>query len=162
MTDYSKPFPDSIQIKVARPTGLYAHENFPESRHAIDFLVDVGTLTSASRDGRVFKIKQDSDKHFTPKDLQDVTIEQVIQLANEYTNFVCIQHEDGTYAEYLHLGKDGVVVEEGQEVKEGGLLGYTGWSGVMDKPVLHFNVFRVEDGKAISIPTNLNDLVRDK
>jgi len=137
---YKYPLPENIEIKMVQPTGEYAHENFIESRYAIDFLIDVGTPVLAARDGKVFKIKTDSDRWGLDK-----------SLANE-VNFVAIDHGDGTYAEYLHLRKDRVMVKEGQQVKEGDLLGYTGLSGCMDAPHLHFNLFKVENGKGISIP----------
>ena len=158
MADYNRPFPDSIEVKVSRPTGTYAHENFPESKYAIDFLLEQGTSILAARGGKIIKVKSDSDKYFRPEDLRDKTLDEIVQLANTCTNYVGIQHDDGTYTEYWHLAKDGVAVKEGQEVKQGDLLGYTGWSGIMDAPGLHFNAFMIKDGKAISIPTNLNDL----
>ena len=98
------------------------------------------TPVLSAREGVVWKIKSDSDTWGLDKNL-----------ASE-VNFVAIDHGDGTYAEYLHLGKDRVIVEKGQKVKAGDLLGYTGLSGVMDKPHLHFNVFKIENWKSVSIP----------
>jgi len=143
-TEYQLPFPATIEKRIVQPTGEYAHENFPESRHAIDFLLDVGTPILASRGGTVVKTKSDSDRHGLD-----------VKLANE-VNYVAVNHGDGTFAEYLHLGKDQVEVEEGQEVQAGDLLGYSGLSGCMSHPHLHFNVFKIEDGKGVSIPTELN------
>ena len=135
---YQHPLPKNIEIKTAKPSGEYAHENFPESKYAIDFLVDVGTPVLAARDGTVWKVKADSDKWGLDKNLA------------QEVNFVAIDHGDGTYAEYLHLGKDKIEVREGQKVKMGDLLGYIGLSGVMDKPHLHFNVFKIKSGKGVS------------
>jgi len=137
---YQYPLPKNVEIKIAHPTGEYAHENFSESKYAIDFLVDVGTPVIAVRGGVVWRTKNDS-----------VTWGLDKNLASE-VNFVSVDHGDGIYAEYLHLGKDKVAVKEGKQVKKGDLLGYTGLSGCMDVPHLHFNLFRVEDGKGISIP----------
>lgn len=137
---YRYPLAKNIEIKTAKPTGEYAHENFPEIKYAVDFLAEIGTPVLATRDGIVWKIKSDSDKWGLDKDL------------SQEVNFVAIDHGDGTYAEYLHLGKDKVVVERGQKVKVGDLLGYTGLSGCMDEPHLHFNVFKIENGKGTSIP----------
>ena len=84
-------------------------------------------------------------------------LDDIRKLALEYTNLVCVDHEDGTFAEYLHLASE-IPVQVGEEVEQGKtLLGYTGWSGVMDKHHLHFNVFRVEDGQALSIPFEFQD-----
>ena len=136
---YQYPLQKSVEVKITQPTGEYSHENFPESKYAVDFLADVDTPVLAARDGMVWKIKNDSNKWGLDKNL-----------ANE-VNFVAIDHGDDTYAEYLHLGKNRVIVEEGQKVKTGDILGYTGLSGVMDKPHLHFNVFKIDNGKSVSI-----------
>ncbi len=143
-TGYQLPFQATVEKRIVQPTGEYAHENFSESRYAIDFLLDVGTPILASRGGTVFRTKSDSDRHGLD-----------IKLANE-VNYVAVNHDDGTFAEYLHLGKDQVEVEEGQKVQAGDLLGYSGLSGCMSAPHLHFNVFKIVDGKAVSIPTELN------
>jgi len=71
-------------------------------------------------------------------------------------NFVAIVHKDQTYDEYLHLGKDSVVVTTGQKVSRGDVLGYTGLPGCMSAPHLHLNVFKTKGGKAVSIPISLS------
>ncbi len=142
---YNYPLPKNIKIEIAHPVGDYAHENFIESKYAVDFLVDIGTLVLAARDGKVLKIKDDSDKWGLDRNLA------------QEVNFVIIDHGDRTYSEYLHLGKNKVLVKEGQQVKIGNLLGYTGLSGCMDTPHLHFNLFRVENGKGVSTPVEWNN-----
>lgn len=140
---YKIPLPKNVNVEAVSPKGKYVHENFPESKYAVDFLVDIGTPVLAAHRGVVFKMKSDSNRWgLDKKFLNDV-------------NFVAINHRDGTYAEYLHLGKDKVVVKNGDEVKAGDVLGYTGYSGVMDIPHLHFNVFKIEEGKGVSIPFEL-------
>ena len=143
--NYIKPFPKGIKYKIAKPKGIYVHENYPESKYAIDFLLDINTPILASRDGMVVKLKSDSNKW------------GVDSKFTKEVNFVAIDHGGNTYSEYLHLGKDKVIVKKGQKVKVGKLLGYTGFSGVMDSPHLHFNVFKIENGKGISIPFKLKN-----
>lgn len=144
---YRKPFPDTIKTKVASPKGAaYAHESYPESKFAIDFLMDVDSPVLAARGGIVIAVKDDSDEWGI-----DLSFAQS-------ANYVGINHGDGTYAEYLHLGKEKVVVKKGQNIAQGQLLGYTGLSGCMDLPHLHFNLFRVENGKGISIPVAFGNL----
>ena len=142
---YVKPFPKGTKYKISKPKGIYAHENYPESKYALDFLLDINTPVLASRNGVVIKVKSDSDKWgLNPKFTKEV-------------NFVAIDHWDNTYSEYLHLGKDKVIVKKGHKVKVGKLLGYTGFSGIMDLPHLHFNVFKIENSKGISIPFKLKN-----
>lgn len=146
---YRIPFPETVEMKIVRPTGKYAHENFPESRYALDFLLDVDIPILAARSGKVIKTKSDSDKWGLDA-----------KLANE-VNYVAIDHGDGTYAEYLHLGKNRVEVREGQDVETGDLLGYSGLSGCMSHPHFHFNVFKIEDGKGVSIPFEFAEAERN-
>jgi murein DD-endopeptidase MepM/ murein hydrolase activator NlpD len=137
---YKLPLPSNVQTKMVQPTGIYSHKNYPESKYAIDFLVDVDTPVLAAREGIVWRTKSDSSEYgLDPKFSTKV-------------NFVAIEHNDGTFAEYVHLGKDKIVVKVGQRVKVGDILGYTGLSGCMDLPHLHFNLFTVKNGRGISIP----------
>jgi len=149
-TEYKLPFPETVEKKIVRPTGEYAHENSPESKYAIDFLLDINTPILAARGGKVIQAKSDSDNHGLDAKLADEA------------NYVAIYHGDGTYAEYIHLGKDKVEVQEGQEVETGDLLGYSGLSGCMSDPHLHFNAFKIKDGKGVSIPVEFTDLGSNK
>lgn len=136
---FKLPLSENIKRETSQPTGVYAHENYPESKYAIDFLVPINTPVLAAKDGVVWKIKSDSDEYgLDPKFAEKV-------------NFVALNHGDETFSEYVHLAKNGVIVEIGQEVKTGDVIAYTGLSGCMDLPHLHFNVFKREDGKGISI-----------
>ena len=139
-SEYKIPFPKDVEFKIAKPTGDYAHENYPEIYYAIDFVVPINTPVSAIKAGKTIVLKDDSDEY----GIDPSFIDKV--------NFVVIDHQDGTYAEYLHLAKGKIKVKKGDEVKPGDLLGYTGLSGCMDGAHLHLNVFEIKDGKAISIP----------
>jgi len=136
---YRLPFPKRIKKKLAKPKGLYAHENYPESRYAIDFVMLVGTPILAARAGKVVRVKDNSDKWGVDFQYEDKV------------NYVVIKHRNGTFAEYLHFRKKQIVVKIGDKVKTGDLLGYSGLSGCMDKPHLHFNVLKIRNGKVISI-----------
>lgn len=138
---YQLPFPKSTKFKIAKPKGDYAHENFPEIKYAIDFVVPADTPVLAIKSGKVTNLKNDSNEWGLD--------------FNKYAdkvNFVEIEHENETFAEYFHLGKDKVKVKIGDKIKAGDLIAYTGFSGLMDRPHLHLNVFRIRNGKAISIP----------
>jgi len=139
---YGPALPRGTKFEIAKPTGDYAHEKSPKTAHAVDFKVPIGTEVIAVKGGEVIETKSDSNKY--GKDMK---------FAKE-ANLVTIDHRDGTYSEYLHLGKNKVNVEKGQIVEEGDLLGYTGLSGCMIKenPHLHLNIAKIEDGNVISIP----------
>lgn len=134
------------KIKKTKPKGVFAHENFPGTKYAQDFLLKAGTKIYAAREGVVILTKS---RYSTwgphPK------------YAGK-ANLVAIQHHDGTYAEYMHLSKGGVLVRKGQKVKTGDPIGFIGYSGTMDVPHLHLNVFKVIGNKkrrGISIPFRL-------
>jgi murein DD-endopeptidase MepM/ murein hydrolase activator NlpD len=137
---YKYPFPENIEAKPVQPTGIYTHGNYPESKYAIDFLLPEGTSILAAREGKVMKTKDDSNEY------------GLNPIYATKANYVAIEHNDGTYAEYVHLKHKGVTVQQGQVVQAGEIIGYSGLSGCMDVSHLHFNVFKIEDGKGISIP----------
>jgi len=101
------------------------------SEYAIDFKMDVGTKIYAARDGIVVRIKEDSNKRGFSKAFA------------KYGNFVLILHSDGTFGTYYHLRKNGVLVNVGQRVSRGTLLGYSGNTGYTSGPHLHFAVLKV-------------------
>jgi hypothetical protein len=72
-------------------------------------------------------------------------------------NFVRVRHADGTAATYAHLKHQGVATTPGEQVTAGQLLGYSGRSGDVVEPHLHFVVTRVVENSAgwreeVSIP----------
>lgn len=56
----------------------------------------------------------------------------------DHTNQVAICHPDGTISRYLHLMKDSILVEQGEEVACGEPLALLGSSGRSSAPHLHF------------------------
>ena len=139
------------EVKIVNPSGDFAHENYPESKYAKDFVLPLGTPVLAARRGFVNLAKYDSDVHYSSTEVKDLTMPEKRELANKYTNLVGIDHKDGALTEYAHLAKRRAV-SEGQNVEEGELIGYVGLSGITDLPHLHFNAFKIENGKGISIP----------
>lgn len=58
-----------------------------------------------------------------------------------FGKFIIIEHADGTFTRYAHLAD--IVTKDGQEVKEGKLIGHLGNTGTVS-PHLHFEVMRKE------------------
>ncbi len=55
-------------------------------------------------------------------------------------NFLVIKHTDGTFGVYWHLSKDGVLVNLGNTVKRGDVLGLSGNTGNSSTAHIHFDV----------------------
>jgi murein DD-endopeptidase MepM/ murein hydrolase activator NlpD len=55
-------------------------------------------------------------------------------------NFLVIKHTDGTFGVYWHLSKDGVLVNLGDTVKRGDLVGLSGNTGNSSTAHIHFDV----------------------
>jgi len=104
---------------------------------SLDFKMNPGSKICAARGGVVTAVKEDSDEG---------------GLKDEYLskgNHIIIIHSDGSQAMYWHLQKDGVLVNEGDSVTTGQLIGYSGNTGYTAFPHLHFQVYD-KNGKNIA------------
>ena len=126
---YRLPFAKDTSHEVTQGyNGKYTHKG--HSQYAIDFGMDIGTKVYAARDGVVVKLKEDSSKGGVGREF------------SKYGNYVTIEHEDTTFANYYHLNKNGVVPKIGEVVKKGAFLGYSGNTGYSSGPHLHISVFK--------------------
>ena len=125
---YRLPFPlDVPRYLVQGNDGNLTHQG-PE-RFAFDFAMPVGTQVLAARDGIAARVTDGfAEGRFDPK------------LADR-ANTVLVLHGDGTFAAYTHL-RARAAVREGQSVKRGDPIGWSGQSGFAAGPHLHFAVYR--------------------
>jgi len=126
---YRLPFADSESYRVTQAfNSRYSHKGW--QCYSVDFAMNAGSPVYAARGGVVIDFKKDSN------------IGGRNQRYVKYTNYLVIYHNDGTFSGYLHLQKDGVIVNVGDIVNEGDIIGYsgnTGWSGGAH---LHFMVYK--------------------
>jgi murein DD-endopeptidase MepM/ murein hydrolase activator NlpD len=131
---YSLPYKKGQAYKVIQGyNGSFSHHG--DDQYAVDFGMPEGTFICAARDGMVVGVKDNSNIQGGSKD------------SKHKANYVLIRHSDGTIGEYHHLKRKGVLVNIGQKIRKGhiiGLSGNTGWSTV---PHLHFGVYKSIDGK---------------
>ena len=122
---YYLPFPkESKHLLIQAYNSKMSHTK----ELSLDFKMKKGSKICAARDGIVIATKEDSD---------------VGGLKDEYLsdgNHIIIRHSDGSTALYWHLQKDGVLVNEGDTVKQGQHIGYSGNTGYTAFPHLHFQV----------------------
>jgi murein DD-endopeptidase MepM/ murein hydrolase activator NlpD len=124
--------------------GGYSH--YGPSKYAVDFAMPVGSPVHAARDGVVIDVVEKHNKGGANRRYA------------KYANFIVVLHSDRTTGEYYHLKQNGVLVEVGQTVKEGDLIGYSGNTGFSSLPHLHFAVYRAKShGKYESLPFTFKD-----
>ena len=97
--------------------------------NALDFDLPVGTPVYAARAGVVTRVV---DHHNHSCQQED---------CNQYNNIVTIYHEDGTFADYVHLDHKGSLVKPGDQVKLGQHIAKSGNTGWTTGPHLHFVVY---------------------
>lgn len=117
---------------------MFSHKG----ERALDFKVKEGTKVCAARDGIVTAVRKDSEEGgLKPENLSD-------------GNYIFIQHDDGSVANYWHFKKDGVLVNIGDTVQTGQLIGLSGNTGYSAFPHLHFEVQGHDaTGKYVQLPT---------
>ncbi len=123
---YELPFKEGTAHKVVQGYGgRFSHKNIA----ALDFAMPEGTPVHAARAGEIYRYKENSNEGGPfPK-------------YGKKSNYIMITHKDGSIGCYWHLQKNGVVVKSGKVLK-GQLIGYSGSTGFVLRPHLHFSVKR--------------------
>ena len=123
---YDLPFPKGSKHLLIQ---AYNSKMSHTKELSLDFKMTPGSKICAARDGVVIATKEDSDSG----GLNDSYLNQ--------GNHIIIRHTDGSEAMYWHLQKDGVLVNVGDSVLQGALIGYSGNTGYSAFPHLHFQVY---------------------
>ncbi len=126
---YRLPFRIKIPRYLGQGVGGEISHSDAANYYAFDFVLPIGEEILAARPGVVARV---SDGFTKP------TLDPSLGYRK---NGVLVLHEDGTYAQYLHLNP-GVPVAEGDAVGKGDLIGYSGHTGYSLSPHLHFAVLR--------------------
>ena len=141
---YRLPWRDARTFTIIQaPDGRITSHFTKATRYAVDIGMPEGVAVVAAREGVVEALEA---RYGAQR--ESVSYEG---------NFVRVKHGDGSAAIYAHLRRGGVAVALGERVAAGQLLGYSGVSGEVEVPCLHFAVVRVEKNSAgwsedVSIP----------
>lgn len=124
---HNLPYPvgQSYKIGLTHCSGSGHAEGDPD-QFAIDFMMNSGTLVTASRKGTIMFVEE-SGMDFSPTN-----------------NVVILRDEDGFFLHYQHLTHNGAMVEEGDLVEVGDPIGRSGASGTTFAH-LHFVATRFGD-----------------
>ena len=148
--NYGLPFLKGKSYKILQGQNSNFTHKGSFSKYAIDFKMKTGQKVCAIRDGLVVKVKE----HFTKGGRN--------KKYRNFANLIIIAHKDGTFAQYVHLKKDGAIVKEGDTVKKGQVIGYSGNTGMSTEPHLHFAVYKPTKTGFISIPYMLDSIPTER
>ena len=137
---YALPYAGGRSYRVLQGFGSrFSHTG--REQYAVDFKMAEGTPVHAARDGIVARVVE---KH-------DIGCWE--DGCGRYANYIVVLHDDGTTGEYYHLQQHGALVEQGERVLAGQLIGRSGNTGHSALPHLHFAVYRATEwGRTQSIP----------
>ncbi|MCV2883964.1 M23 family metallopeptidase [Aestuariibacter sp. AA17] len=122
---YILPYEADTSYTVYAATEHYRRANNGVGTYAIDFEMPIGTKVLAARNGKVVSVREKFEDG-NNRDLEE--------------NYIFIQHDDGTVARYFHLTHNGALVNEGDNVNAGDVIGLSGNTGQSGGPHLHFDV----------------------
>jgi murein DD-endopeptidase MepM/ murein hydrolase activator NlpD len=122
---YVLPYAVGQGYRVNRTFEHYTALNGGVGLYAIDFGLPMHTPVHAARAGVVVAVEE----RFSDDDRADF-----------HENWVMVRHADDTVARYIHLTRDGALVDVGDVVRQGQVVGLSGNSGPSNGPHLHFDV----------------------
>jgi murein DD-endopeptidase MepM/ murein hydrolase activator NlpD len=134
---YRLPWPDGPSFMFTQvPGGRITSHITKATLHAVDIAMPEGVAVLAARAGIVEAVQA---HHGASPDEEPLTYEG---------NFVRVRHADGTSATYAHLKYQGVAVTAGETIEVAQLLGYSGATGDVVDPHLHFVVTRTQENSS--------------
>ncbi len=141
---YSLPFEPGKTFKMIQGYGGKFSHIDEENYFSYDFRMPTGTPVFSAREGVVVKIKE----VYADGGL-DIRLKR-------RSNYIHIEHEDGTIGIYAHLARGGASVAVGDYVQKGQMIGFSGNTGYSGSPHLHFAVVKVKkNGKMQSLPIKI-------
>jgi len=126
--EYNLPFPEGKSHVLTQGNKTDYTHNTRISKYAFDFAMPKGSYVAAARGGIVGFVEESHNLSG-----QDIRL-------MEKSNRIIVCHDDGTVAVYGHLKQNGAIVEVGDRVFAGQVIGLSGNTGFSTSPHLHFTV----------------------
>ncbi|WP_273566374.1 M23 family metallopeptidase [Maribacter halichondriae] len=146
-SEYVLPYPvgKSYVVTLSHCGGSFHSEGEPDE-YGVDFAMDIGETITAARAGQVVYVEESGVDGEFPN------------------NLVIIEHEDGTFAQYMHLTKNGALVDVGNQVIQGNKIGLSGNTGLAGFPHLHFIITQAGSYNYpyTSIPTTFSNTLSNE
>lgn len=141
--DFAIPFKSDYPKKISQAFGgKFSHSDL-DNLYAIDIAMPEGTLITAAKSGTVVAIEQRNIASGNSKSL------------TTKSNYISIQHRDGTVAEYMHLRWASIRPRLGSFVRTGQIIAQSGNVGYTTGPHLHFVIKQKINGNWQSVPFSL-------
>ena len=128
--EYELPYPVDKSYRLTQGNKSNYTHNQAISEYAFDFGMPEGSFVAAARGGTVGYV-EDSFK-----------IGGIDNKLMDKSNQILVCHDDGTVAMYAHLTQNGALVEVGDIVYAGQVIGLSGNTGYSTNPHLHFVVLK--------------------
>jgi murein DD-endopeptidase MepM/ murein hydrolase activator NlpD len=123
--EYLLPFPAGNSYYLLQGNcGKHSHTGY--DAYSYDFRMPVGTYITAMRSGKAVNVREQFPDGYNAN--------------NDSLNFIIILHSDSTASRYLHITRNGALVERGQYVNAGDTIALSGYSGLSTEPHLHVDV----------------------
>lgn len=123
---YELPYQKGKSIKVYQGyNGTFSHKD----QKALDFTMPEGTDVLAAREGTIVDFIQNNTEACPREECK------------KYNNYVTVMHDDGTFAQYVHIQYNSVKVTLGAKIKTGDVIAHSGNVGWTNGPHLHFVCF---------------------
>jgi murein DD-endopeptidase MepM/ murein hydrolase activator NlpD len=135
---YALPYKPGKKYRVIQ--GYFSRFTHKE-RAALDFNMKRGDSICAAREGVITRVKEDGVRGGLNKKYR------------RDGNNIVIQHADGSRAGYWHLKHNSALVNVGDTVKKGQVIGLSGKTGYAFVPHLHFIVWKFENGQWQQVAT---------
>ena len=138
---YRAPFAISTDHPITQAYPDVVTHAAPDSYHAVDIAMPIGTDVFAARGGIVFDVASTNFQGGLD-----------MQRDGPAANVVRILHDDGSYAVYAHLNTNTIRVRPGDRVERGDYIADSGNTGYSSGPHLHFVVVRNVGMRVESVP----------